>query len=223
MLFRCRWCERGFCEDCLDWQKTEILGDNLKEYEMLKFPAIDQAWYIKCPRCIEDHEQSPEAFDLCNGEAKRIDREHQKMIEERVAVEEESRKILAIPSRDESLTDATTINSSGITTPRINNLEDQHSSGRGRAQKGARKSLVTVLVPAETTPERRKRDAAPKSFSSSFELSNLDLGEDSDYSARSSGRRRKADNTISLTPQKTSKANVVNSTTPRKRSSRLSK
>lgn len=46
MLYRCRWCERGYCEDCLDWDKTELLGENLKEYEILGFPAVSQAYYV---------------------------------------------------------------------------------------------------------------------------------------------------------------------------------
>ena len=46
MLYRCRWCERGFCEDCLDWDTTELLGENLKEYEILGFPAVTQAYYV---------------------------------------------------------------------------------------------------------------------------------------------------------------------------------
>ena len=55
MLFRCRWCERAYCEDCADWEKTELLGENLREYELLGFPDVSQAYYVKCPECTDHH------------------------------------------------------------------------------------------------------------------------------------------------------------------------
>lgn len=57
MLYRCRWCERAYCEDCLDWEKTNLVGENLKEFELLSFPAVAQAYYIKCPDCTDHHNE----------------------------------------------------------------------------------------------------------------------------------------------------------------------
>ncbi|QDS73472.1 hypothetical protein FKW77_009015 [Venturia effusa] len=51
MIYRCRWCEHGFCEDCLDWDNTTLLGDTLDEYQTLDFPAMEQAYYIVCSDC----------------------------------------------------------------------------------------------------------------------------------------------------------------------------
>ena len=203
MLFRCRWCERAFCEDCLDWERTKILGDNLKEYELLGFPAVDQAWYIKCPKCVEDHELSPGDLALCDNAAKEIDEKHRQMLEERAVTEDDFKKEITIPSRDESLTDATTINTSGITTPRLNGADVGTDSSTGRGRKGARKALANLPVKTATTPNRRRREAAPKSFSNSFEFSNLDLA-DSDVSTGLLSRKRKARDTLSITPRKRS-------------------
>ncbi|USP78906.1 SWI/SNF-related matrix-associated actin-dependent regulator of chromatin subfamily A member 5 [Curvularia clavata] len=53
LMFRCRWCPQGFCEDCLDWDKTELIGENLPEFEVLDEEAMPTGFYIKCPSCIK--------------------------------------------------------------------------------------------------------------------------------------------------------------------------
>jgi SNF2 family DNA or RNA helicase len=57
LIFRCRWCENGFCEDCLDWDKAELIGENLPEFEMLGEGPNAGAFYIKCPSCKEGIEE----------------------------------------------------------------------------------------------------------------------------------------------------------------------
>lgn len=66
MLYRCRWCERGYCEDCLDWDKTELIGDELPEYELLGFHAVTQAYYIVCPSCKEQYDADPGTREFCD-------------------------------------------------------------------------------------------------------------------------------------------------------------
>ncbi|KAE9971927.1 hypothetical protein EG328_005299 [Venturia inaequalis] len=51
MIYRCRWCEHGFCEDCLDWDNTTLLGDTLDEYQVLDHQPMEQAYYIVCAEC----------------------------------------------------------------------------------------------------------------------------------------------------------------------------
>ena len=102
MIYRCRWCERGYCEDCLDWDKTHLIGENLKEYEILGQGPVNQAYYIACPDCVDHFEQDPEARDFCKMTEAEIDARHDDMKEADV----------------NSLTDATTVESSGVTTPR---------------------------------------------------------------------------------------------------------
>ena len=78
--------------------------------------------------------------------------------------------------------------------------------------KGARTSLTDSLgftSPGtggieSKMPDRRKRQAAPKSFANSFELTTPGL-EDSDGSATSTRLKRKADGKSSITPTKRSK------------------
>lgn len=60
LIFRCRWCPQGFCEDCLDWDKTELIGDNLAEFELLGEAPTAGGFYIKCPACVDHCEENTE-------------------------------------------------------------------------------------------------------------------------------------------------------------------
>lgn len=60
LIFRCRWCPSGFCEDCLDWDRTELIGDNLPEFELLGEAPTAGGFYIQCPACTQAFEQSEE-------------------------------------------------------------------------------------------------------------------------------------------------------------------
>ena len=153
MLYRCRWCERGYCEDCLEWDKTELLGENLKEYELLGFPAVTQAYYIKCPSCHEHHNESPEARDYCAQQAAEIDARYEAMVDEQALVVAATRvaKKPVPPTPAESLTDGTTLDSSssGISTPRSGDFPGTTSS---RKRKAAPQSFNQT-----TTPSKRSK------------------------------------------------------------------
>lgn len=140
MIFRCRWCERGYCEDCLDWDTTKLLGENLLEYELLDFPAVVQAFYIECSNCVAHHEENAEARHFCANMARDFEVKHREMVERQSIAGEETKTALFAPSRAESLTDATTLDDSGISTPQLAGFED------------------VALV------KRRKREAVPGSF-----------------------------------------------------------
>lgn len=43
IVYRCRWCEKGFCEDCNQWDIAKIIGPTLPEHEMLGFGEVNQA------------------------------------------------------------------------------------------------------------------------------------------------------------------------------------
>ena len=215
MLFRCRWCERSFCEDCLDWDKTKLLGDNLKEYELLGFPAIDQAWYIKCPNCTEDHINSSDDLALCEGAAKEIDEQYEKFLAERAsaaAEEDQRRKSLNIVSLDESLTDATTVETSGATTPGFNGGETPFALD-GRKHNVVQKSLPESLeiesrrssgMGSDAFPSR-KRKAAPESFING-DQSPASSSIVSDGSPKTTGRKLKtAKQSSTMSPTKRSK------------------
>ena len=120
MIYRCRWCERGYCEDCLDWEKTELLGESLKEYEILRFPSVIQAYYIKCPDCTDKHSEDGEARRFCKRRAKEIDDEYTDFLEQQ-ALTAAAAKVIDTPGKSPSstgsLTEAPTLDSSGISTP----------------------------------------------------------------------------------------------------------
>lgn len=150
MLYRCRWCERGYCEDCLEWDKTELLGENLKEYELLGFPAVAQAYYIKCPSCYDHHNESPEARDYCTHQAVEIDARYEAMADEQalVAAAMQVAKTRVPPTPAESLTDGTTLDnsSSGISTPRSGDFPRTTSS---RKRKAASQSINQTPTPSK--------------------------------------------------------------------------
>lgn len=52
LIYRCRWCAWGYCEDCLDWDNVKLIGETLPEYEMLGHQGKNNAWYIECPDCV---------------------------------------------------------------------------------------------------------------------------------------------------------------------------
>ena len=153
MIYRCRWCERGYCEDCLDFDKTTILGNNLKEYEVLGFPEVTQAFYISCPSCADHHIQDPTAKLFCDNKARDYDTEHERFLETRAAqatTDEEDRKAMLAPSRAESLTDATTLDDSGLSTPQVEAMDGMRVSTR-------RKRKVAPLFTGLPASKRSKR------------------------------------------------------------------
>ena len=163
MIYRCRWCERGYCEDCLDWDKTELLGDNLKEYEILGFPAVRQAFYIKCPSCHDHHIEDTEARDFCDREAKHVDDLYQKHEEKEAlaaAAAEVARKSKVPPTPADSMTSASTLDSSGISTPESDEAEKAMAKA-SRKRKAAPQTFGYDGVPteslSETSTPKRKR------------------------------------------------------------------
>ncbi|KAL6719221.1 hypothetical protein ACLMJK_003458 [Lecanora helva] len=180
MIYRCRWCERGYCEDCLDWDKTDLLGENLKEYELLGFPAVSQAFYIKCSNCHDHHEEEAEARDFCIRTALSIDKEYAKFEHEQdiLAASPGAVKKPTAPSTPaQSMTDATTLDTSGLNTPDSEGVKRspetssrkrkaapttfgfdgvfQESLSRESTQK--RKAIKVALAPSKTPPTKRSK------------------------------------------------------------------
>ena len=151
MIYRCRWCDRGYCEDCLDWDKTDLLGENLKEYELLGFPSVTQAFYIQCPGCFDHHIEKPESQEFCDSRAIDIDTQYQSLLDEQalVAAAAEVAKPTVPFSRAESLTDATTLDDSGVCTPQLGSNDIMLSSS-SRKRKAAPESF-------KPTPSKRSK------------------------------------------------------------------
>lgn len=152
MIFRCRWCERGYCEDCLDWEKTEIIGENLKEYELLGFPTVTQAFYISCPTCKDYHTEDSTARKFYEEIAAQYDGQHAEALEEQAleaAAAEVAKKPMLPLSRAESLTDATTLDGSGVLTPQLG-ASDNMSTSNSRKRKAAPETFLA-------TPSKREK------------------------------------------------------------------
>lgn len=106
MLYRCRWCEKAYCEDCLEWENTTLIGNNLLEYEVLDYGELAQAFYVVCTGCNDHFKEMPGDKALCDSLAEGFKEEH-------------DLKFSAAPvsTRAGSLTDATTIETPGAKTP----------------------------------------------------------------------------------------------------------
>ncbi|KAL8872769.1 MAG: hypothetical protein Q9174_001660 [Haloplaca sp. 1 TL-2023] len=156
MIYRCRWCDKGFCEDCLDFDNTKLLGDNLKEYELLNYPPVAQAYYIQCPCCTDHHLSNPEERDFCMRQTKEIDEKHRIMLEE-IAAEEAltttaEDKPGCTPSDVNSLTDASTIDESAIATPVVGAEIDTSS-----ARKKRKAAPINFQTESLTIADRKKK------------------------------------------------------------------
>ena len=151
MIFRCRWCERGYCEDCLAWDKTKLIGDNLKEYELLDFPSVTQAYYVCCPCCTEHHQLDPTAKNFCTKQAQEIDKQYGMMLEDQDAKMAISSAELdtetSTPSPTQSLTDASTIDGSTVATP-YGTMDDAGASSK-RKRKAAPSPFNMEMLPVD--------------------------------------------------------------------------
>lgn len=135
MIFRCRWCERGYCEDCLDWEKTDLVGENLPEFELLGFPSVTQAHFICCPCCKDQHRTDPASREFCERYTVQYDIEYRKYLDQQLTgtVATEVRKKLRVPSsRAESLTDATSLDDSGVSTPQFGCIDRTDTQSLGK-------------------------------------------------------------------------------------------
>ena len=144
MIYRCRWCERGYCEDCLDWEKTQLLGENLKEFELLGVSSVPQAFFIRCPCCVDHHAANPAERDLCDSHAADYDYQYQKILDERAADQNTSGNSLVSISCAESLTDATTAQDSTVSTPQLRGSDSSFCTSSSRKRKAAPDSLMTM-------------------------------------------------------------------------------
>lgn len=76
MIYRCRWCENGYCEDCLDWSNVKLVGDTLPEYEMLSYEGKSNAWYIECPPCLKHLGEDARDRRFVEKQRKRVQEEY---------------------------------------------------------------------------------------------------------------------------------------------------
>jgi SWI/SNF-related matrix-associated actin-dependent regulator of chromatin subfamily A member 5 len=151
MLYRCRFCEKAFCEDCLDFDRTKLLGETLKEFELLDYPWNENAYYIECPHCTAHQAESLEVREFWAARAAEYDELHAAMVENLSRTEEDAEAKLQskVASRAPSMTDATTLGDSRLATP-----SDSLHSHQDIFCKTKRK---TALVSSDVAPVKRTR------------------------------------------------------------------
>ncbi|KAL7275407.1 hypothetical protein RUND412_001645 [Rhizina undulata] len=142
MLFRCRWCPSAYCEDCLDFDNTDLLGENLLEFENLGVTAIEQAYYIKCPTCKVIEESDPEILALRQSMVKEWEIEAsllRKKYEDLI---------------DSAETDVTTVENSEVATPAF-----EAAPAAGNSMRGAKRAaLEATKKHAEAEVDIRPQD-----------------------------------------------------------------
>jgi len=122
----CRWCPNGYCEDCLDWDRTTLVGETLPEHEVVGFSAVEQAFYIVCPDCDEHHQQTPEARKFFEEQAALFQAQYQSQVDKEEGDDEAvapgtsglDGSSVERESRAESMTEAATLSSSDVPTPK---------------------------------------------------------------------------------------------------------
>lgn len=129
LIFRCRWCEAGYCEDCLDWDEAqfELIGESIPEFELLGVEQKDSAFWIKCKDCVHRHKEDPQAREMCED----MQREWEELME------------------NGGLTTATTVEGSEVHTP-VGEREmggkkrkrEAGDSGQGKKAKKVKKVAV---------------------------------------------------------------------------------
>ncbi|TGO34348.1 hypothetical protein BHYA_0201g00120 [Botrytis hyacinthi] len=85
MLYRCRWCEKAQCEDCIDWKTFKPIGDTLPEFDLLGFTKAPTAFYIQCQGCTKKFETDKKFEAICE----RFEKKWAGELEKSNAVDEE--------------------------------------------------------------------------------------------------------------------------------------
>ncbi|GAB7350777.1 hypothetical protein MBLNU459_g1319t1 [Dothideomycetes sp. NU459] len=180
LMYRCRWCERGFCEDCLDWDVSVLVGSDLPEYEMLGYKSKANAWYVECHECLNAMTRDPETKSFVEIQKALIKEEYAKYLggEDKDAKsmikleQDEDRKARleqddnrTVKLEQDSMTEATTAASSRIMTPQAphpSSIVDLTLDDEVQATPGA------TNKPPTSAPPRKKQKVATKSAPENF-------------------------------------------------------
>lgn len=138
MIYRCRWCERGYCEDCINFDETILIGNTLMEYEVLGYPEATQAFYVQCAHCIEHFKEFPQDEKLCMDIAEGIRLEHEHKFGDRST---------DTSTRAGSSTDATTLETTGNSTPIV--IDDDDSGSATSRKRKAKTEPLRLVVKRE--------------------------------------------------------------------------
>ena len=70
MLYRCRWCENAFCEQHVEFDRTDLIGDELPELKDLDI--ADSAFFVRCYICRSFHESSEAGRSLYESRQEQV-------------------------------------------------------------------------------------------------------------------------------------------------------
>jgi len=108
----CRDCARAYCDECLDWDRTTFLDEQLVEYEELGYLATVQATFVQCVACNKAHgEESPPIFKQSEA---RLVNDSSPQTAANAHAHAISTQTASSPS---SLTNGSSVTSSGPSTP----------------------------------------------------------------------------------------------------------
>ncbi|KAF3043080.1 hypothetical protein E8E11_004341 [Didymella keratinophila] len=89
LIYRCRWCPHGFCEDCLDWDKAGLVGQNLPEFEIMGEPSPSGGFFIKCPDCVDACDKNKEQREWTKNTEEDYQAQHDTWLKERKEAEQQ--------------------------------------------------------------------------------------------------------------------------------------
>ncbi|APA13184.1 hypothetical protein sscle_10g079540 [Sclerotinia sclerotiorum 1980 UF-70] len=101
MLYRCRWCEKAQCENCIDWKSFKPLGDTLVGLDLLDFAEAPTAFYVHFQDCTAKFEKDGEFKALCAGLEAKWAKEREKMNAVDEGMDVKTKMVLAEKKEDE--------------------------------------------------------------------------------------------------------------------------
>lgn len=79
LMYRCRWCEKGFCDDCLQWETAHLIDESIPEMEMLHY-RTNNGFYVDCHVCVGHWQKDPEEFQHVQREKLRIEKDYERFM-----------------------------------------------------------------------------------------------------------------------------------------------
>lgn len=75
LMYRCRWWEKGFCEDCLQWDTARLIDESIPELEMLGYHT-NNGFFVDCHVCVRHWQSDPNDFQHMQKEKLRIEKDY---------------------------------------------------------------------------------------------------------------------------------------------------
>lgn len=87
LIYRCRWCEKGYCEDCMDWDTVNLIDESIPEFEMLNY-YTNNAWFVECQACVEHWKEDAGDYKFVQKQKALIEKEYSKFLKASAAARE---------------------------------------------------------------------------------------------------------------------------------------